>query len=141
MSEAGLVLLDPRPFSEAEEQTAALALQQLGILAHGKGVQAAMAQLVCDQPRLQQAYQGDGLREAAAKPFLPLPIAALQPRIKVQSTGCDNMLVVTICFLSPCPLATSKWPCDQWCLQVAIHIRLKFSDHRVARLLQQVSLT
>lgn len=83
-SEAGLVLVASTPFNESQEQAAATALQQLGgMFAPGKGVQAAMAQLVCDQPRLQQAYQGDGLREAAAKPFLPLPIASLQPRIKV----------------------------------------------------------
>lgn len=78
------MLVDPAPFTEAQEQAAALALQRLGIFAEpNKGVQAAMAQLLCDQPRLQQAYQGDGLREAAAKPFVPLPVASLQPRIKV----------------------------------------------------------
>ena len=77
------MVVDGTAASEAQEQAAALALQQLGIFAEGKGVQAAMAQLVCDQPRLQQAYQADGLREAAAKPFVPLPVASLQPRIKV----------------------------------------------------------
>ena len=78
------MLVDATAATEAQEQTAALALQRLGIFAEGgRGVQAAMAQLVCDQPRLQQAYQGDGLREAAAKPFVPLPVASLQPRIKV----------------------------------------------------------
>ena len=73
-------------FSQVDEDVAGIALHKLRQMQHGHGGMQSIAELLCSHSSLQQSYTEGNLWEAAVKPFLPLPLSALQPKIKVRLT-------------------------------------------------------
>ncbi len=89
-------------FSQMDEQSSEVALQQLRQSQQGRNSLQSMAELLCSQPGLQQAYTDDNLWDAAVKPFVPLPLASLQPKIKVslpKSSNSSESLRQAFCIL------------------------------------------
>lgn len=75
-----LHMVSEAAFSQVDERAASLTLQRGRQTQQGhRGI----AELLCSQSSLPQSYPQGNLWEAASKPFAPLPLAALQPKIKV----------------------------------------------------------
>ena len=71
-------------FSQIDERAASLTLQRARQTQQGHLGMQSIAELLCSQSSMQQSYTDGNLWEAASKPFVPLPLAALQPKIKVR---------------------------------------------------------
>ena len=71
-------------FSQVDERAASLTLQRARQTQAGQRGMQSIAELLCSQSSMQQMYTDGNLWEAASKPFVPLPLAALQPKIKVR---------------------------------------------------------
>lgn len=85
VAECQLQLVNEAAFSQADEQAAGFALQQIRQSQQGHKSLQSMAELLCNQTGLQQAHKDGSLWDAAVKPFVPLPLAVLQPNIRVSS--------------------------------------------------------
>ena len=78
-----LHLVSQAGFSQVDERAASLTLQRARQTLQGHRGMQSIAELLCSHSSLQQSYTDGNLWEAASKPFVPLPLAALQPKIKV----------------------------------------------------------
>lgn len=79
-----LHLVSEAGFSEVDERAASLTLQRARQTQQGqRGIQS-IAELLCTHSTLQQSSTDGNLWDVVAKPFVPLPLAALQPKIKVR---------------------------------------------------------
>lgn len=71
-------------FSQVDERAASIALQRARQTQQGHRGMQSIAELLCNRSSLQQSYTDGNLWEAACKPFVPLPLSALQPKVKVR---------------------------------------------------------
>lgn len=91
-----LHLVSETGFSQVDERAAGLTLQRARQTQQGHRGMQSIAELLCSQSSMQQSFTDGNLWEAACKLFLPLPLAALQPKIKAAGgragspTGADN---------------------------------------------------
>ena len=79
-----LHLVSEASFSQVDERAASLTLQRARQTQQGHRCMQSIAELLCSQSSMQQSYTDGNLWEAACKPFVPLPLAALQPKMKVR---------------------------------------------------------
>lgn len=84
-----LHMVSDAAFSQVDEQAASIALQRVRQTQQGQQGMQGIAELLCRHSSLGQSYTDGDLWEAAAKPFLPLPLVALQPKIQVGSSSND----------------------------------------------------
>lgn len=87
-----LHMVSEAAFSQADDRAASLTLQRCRQMQQGQRGMQSIAELLCSQSSLQQSYPQGNLWEAASKPFVPLPLAALQPKIKVGLLCCASTL-------------------------------------------------
>ncbi len=83
VAEYQLQLVSEAGFTQADEQSSQAALQQLRQSQVGDNSLQSMAELLCSSSQQQQTGTNSSLWDAAVKPFVPLPLASLQPKIKV----------------------------------------------------------
>ncbi len=83
VSEYQLQLVSEAGFTRADEQSSQATLQQLRQSQVGDNSLQSMAELLCSSSQQQQTGTNASLWDAAVKPFVPLPLASLQPKIKV----------------------------------------------------------
>ena len=92
-------------FSQVDEHAAGLALQRVRQTQQRERAMQGIAHLLCSRSSLQQSYTDGSLWEAASKPFAPLPLAALQPKIKVKGYCAVPALGISLQLVS----ALSSW--------------------------------
>lgn len=107
-------------FSQVDERAASLTLQRARQTQQGHHGMQSIAELLCSQSSMQQSHTDGNLWEAAAKPFVPLPLAALQPKIKVGPRCIEQ--VYHICQPAVQPKCRSKGWLVQLCLYWMLHL-------------------
>lgn len=83
VAEYQLQLVSEAEFAQADEQSSTVVLQQLRQSQHGHDGLHSMAELLCGSAGQPWVDTDGSMRDAAVKPFVPLPLTALQPKIKV----------------------------------------------------------
>ena len=78
-----LQLANQAPFSPTDEASAVRTLQRLRQTQRGRDSFHSMANLVSSHSHISSAYTDSRLWADADKPFLPLSLAVLQPKLKV----------------------------------------------------------
>ncbi len=117
VAEYQLQLVSEAGFSQADEQSSQAALQQLRQSHVSDKSLQSMAELLCSSPQQQQTGTNGSLWDAAVKPFVPLPLASLQPKIKV------SMHRAHAAYLH-CHAHALLLDCIKCCIQVLLHSSL-----------------
>ena len=132
-------------FTPVDERAASLTLQRARQPQQGHRSMQSMAELLCSQSSMQQSYTDGNLWEAACKPFVPLSLAALQPKIKVGPRCIGQVHHICQLALQQCPSAAARgglfsFVCTGCCIYAVCQAKLVDQLHAAGLVSHEASL-